>query len=122
MRTAMVSSTTKLTQLKKDLMDNGIIESTETYSVVISTYVISTWKEKEREDFVDCYCNLVIIHWETRLYQSGALIPLGPSKITMITAGLKGDRGTKGEMSRSKYIGYGEDRNQGSRSIFLTAI
>lgn len=66
--------------------------------------------------------NLVIIHWERRLYQSGALIPLGPSKITMITAGLKGDQGTKNEMSRSKYIGYGEDRNQGSGSIFLTAI
>lgn len=26
--------------------------------------------------------NLVIIQRETRLYQSGALIPLGPSKIT----------------------------------------
>lgn len=41
--------------------------------------------------------NLVIIHRETRLYQSDALIPLGPSKITMITVGLKGDRGTKSE-------------------------
>lgn len=87
---------------------------------------LPTWKEKEREGEREkvrwLLGNLVIIHWETRLYQSGALIPLGLSKITMITAGLKGDQGTKSEMSRSKYIGYGEDRNQGSGSIFLTAI
>jgi hypothetical protein len=36
--------------------------------------------------------NLVIIRQETRLYQSGGLIPLGANKISVITAGLEGDR------------------------------
>lgn len=63
--------------------------------------------------------NLVIIQRETRLYQSSALIPLGPSKITRDYGGFERrfERTKKGRRRRQEFAS-----SQGGGSIFLTAI
>jgi len=59
--------------------------------------------------------NLVIIRQETRLYQSGGLIPLGANKISVITAGLEGDRDGR----RARRFAASEDGSQGKEDRYF---